>query len=471
MSNPAIVLMTDPSRCSLGDVHHLVQALLEMRQMGEYATSQAFCDHPAAAKDFIAAYAHAYPQLVLEDREIPTPDHLESLIATGQIGALARPADLASLGGLPSFGGTSRPAEQNGANGFPIVVLTLGSAPVLIDALQQSAAMKESIRVIDIVPDQAANPPVSIAEAVAIHGLDGDGSWEHEGGDRPELDEIGGASTTDASSLALHDDRMSLDVVETAKPPSGAAMTSYQADEQEAGTVEASSAAAQPASAVATPLPAEPAPPEDSYQASVTAEPAPEVATPVATAWTDNTQPLEPGTQAAAPDELAAQEPDEVADPGGGEQEDQDKPAQSGKPDQGADDEQNAVSEEGGRDAPDDDNVYYPPVGSLIVGADVFYPALDQAAAPDQNGAYGALRELAAAMLDDGMVDPDLTGEMLAAQQGDLLPAPSHHEEIPTFRSSGNVVTIEDLYGSFDQDGDDPLADDAVAQPLHDSDL
>ena len=91
MSNPAIVLMTDPSRCSLGDVHHLVQALLEIQQMGQHAIPQAFCDHPEAAGDFIDAYTNAYPQLVLEDRGIPTPDHLHSLISNGQIGA-ARPA-------------------------------------------------------------------------------------------------------------------------------------------------------------------------------------------------------------------------------------------------------------------------------------------------------------------------------------------------------------------------------------------
>jgi hypothetical protein len=72
MSNPAIVLMTDPSRCSLGDVHHLVHALLEIQQMGQHAIPQAFCDHPAAAREFIDAYAHAYPQLILEDPAIRT---------------------------------------------------------------------------------------------------------------------------------------------------------------------------------------------------------------------------------------------------------------------------------------------------------------------------------------------------------------------------------------------------------------
>ena len=99
MSNPAIVLMTDPSRCSLGDVHHLVQALLEMQQMGQHAIPQAFCDHPEAAGDFVDAYTNAYPQLVLEDRGIPTPDHLHSLISNGQIG----PIGSARSAGRPSW--------------------------------------------------------------------------------------------------------------------------------------------------------------------------------------------------------------------------------------------------------------------------------------------------------------------------------------------------------------------------------
>ncbi len=180
MSNPAIVLMTDPSRCSLGDVHYLMQALREMQQMGEHAVPQAFCDHPAAAKDFIEAYAHAYPQLVLQDGGIPTPDHLQSLIASGQIGALGQPPELAPFGGQAPFGGP-KTTEQSSSSGFPIVVLTLGSSQVLIDAMQQSPAMKDSIRLIDIAPEGADSLPVSIAEAVAHGGLDGDGGWEAEG--------------------------------------------------------------------------------------------------------------------------------------------------------------------------------------------------------------------------------------------------------------------------------------------------
>ncbi len=197
MSNPAIVLMTDPSRCSLGDAHYLLQALLEMRQMGGQAMPQAFCDHPAAARDFIAAYAHAYPQLVLQGQEVPTPDHLNSLIATGQIGALARPPE----SGLNPVLGATRPAEQNG---IPIVVLTLGTSQVLMDALQQSPGMKDSIRLIDIVPDGADSSPLSIADAVAIRGLEGD-PWEHDGSaaEQAELDDIAGTEAGDPASLAI----------------------------------------------------------------------------------------------------------------------------------------------------------------------------------------------------------------------------------------------------------------------------
>jgi hypothetical protein len=213
MTTPAIVLMTDPSRCNLGDVHYLVQALLEMQQMGEHVIPQAFCDHPAAARDFIEAYVQAYPRLVLEDRAIPTPDHLQSLITNGQIGPLGRPPGLAPLEEA------HRPAEQNGANGIPIVVLTLGGSQALLDALQQTPTMRESIRLIDIVPD--ADPPsMTIADVVATRGADGE-SWADEGAgaQRPALDEMAGASTTEVTSLALHHDPMNLNVVEAAAAP------------------------------------------------------------------------------------------------------------------------------------------------------------------------------------------------------------------------------------------------------------
>ena len=59
---------------------------------------------------------------------------------------------------------------------------------------------------------------VSIADAVAIRGLDGE-PWEHERSrtERPELDDVASAAKADLASLALHDEHMNLDVVETAE--------------------------------------------------------------------------------------------------------------------------------------------------------------------------------------------------------------------------------------------------------------
>ena len=99
-------------------------------------------------------------------------------------------------------------------------------------------------------------------------------------------------------------------------------------------------------------------------------------------------------------------------------------------------------------------------MGSLVEGADVLYPALDQAAAQGQDR-LGVLRELAAAMLDDGMVDPDLTGQMLA-QQDDLLPPAARHDEIPTFTQTATTRSRSRILWLFDHDSDDPLADDAL---------
>jgi hypothetical protein len=257
MSNPAIVLMTDPSRCSLGDVHHLVQALLEMQQMGQHAIPQAFCDHPEAAGDFVDAYAHAYPQLVLEDREIPTPAHLHSLISSGQIGTIGRTPELAPSDDLQP------PAGPNGANALPIVMLTLGSSQALLDALQQAPAIRESIRLIDVGQERADTLSVTIADAVAIHGLDGEPSQHARSDmDRLELDDIPGASKVELTTLALHDDQMSLDVVETVEVSSSGPSAYDQGGEHAPGPFEPP-AAPQPAPA-AVAAPAAPLLPDDS---------------------------------------------------------------------------------------------------------------------------------------------------------------------------------------------------------------
>jgi hypothetical protein len=471
MSSPAIVLMTDPSRCSLGDVHHLVQALLEIQQMGEHAMPQAFCDHPAAARDFIDAYANAYPQLVLEDREIPTPGHLHSLITTGQVGPLGRPPELAPPDDV------QRPAEQNGTNAFPIVVLTLGNSQMLLDALQQSPTMRESIRLIEVGEERPDALSVSIADAVAIRGLDGE-PWEHDrsGMELPVLDDIAGDSKTDLPSVALHDDQMNLDVVETAEV-SSSEPSDYQHDvEPQPGPVAPPATPVQPAPvAVAEPA-AEPALPGDSL-AGPTVEAVLETTPQAATAWPSDTELVEPiaEPQAQAPDDTASagdgQDPQpstgsagEDVDPGeddpaedGGVPEDHDAPEK--KAERKAD-----AAEEATRSALDQDDVYYPPVGSLIAGADVLYPALDQESAP------GALHELVAVLLDDGFLDADLAAELLAADQdaGPLVSA--HQESIVAVRATDNVVTLEDFHPAYEQESDDQLAD-AGARPLHDSDL
>jgi hypothetical protein len=477
MSNPAIVLMTDPSRCSLGDVHHLVQALVEIQQMGEHAMPQAFCDHPAAAREFIDAYANAYPQLVLEDREIPTPGHLHSLVTNGQIGPLGRPPEFTPPDEL------LRPVEQNGANGFPIVVLTLGNSQVLLDALQQSPTMRESIRLIEVGEERADALSVSIADAVAARGLDGE-AWEHDrsGTELPVLDDIAGATKTDVVSVALHDDQMNLDVVETADT-SSSDPSAYQHDvEPEPAPAEPPAAAIQPAPvAVAEPA-AEPALPGDSLAGATAVEPALETAPPAVTTWPSDTEPAEQVIEPAEPvAEPEAQAPDDTANEGDG----QDPPPSE---DSAADDdapEDDDIPEDddpvADRDAPDkkgdaagnaaphardqDDDVYYPAVGSLIAGADVLYPALDD------DSAHGALHELAAVLLDDGFVDADLAAELLAPYQNDGPLVSAWHEAIAAVRSSDNVVTLEDLQAAYEQESEDALADAGGARPLHDSDL
>jgi hypothetical protein len=102
-------------------------------------------------------------------------------------------------------------------------------------------------------------------------------------------------------------------------------------------------------------------------------------------------------------------------------------------------------------------------VGSLIAGADVLYPALDQ------DGAHAALRELASVLLDDGIFDPDLASGFIEAQRGEGMPVPARQEAIVAVPAGNKAVTFEDAYGADDQESE--LADANVARPLHDSDL
>jgi hypothetical protein len=471
MSNPAIVLMTDPSRCSLGDMHHLVQALLEMQQMGQHAIPQAFCDHPEAAGDFIDAYTHAYPQLVLENGEIPTPDHLHSLISNGQIGAFGQSPELAPSGDLQP---RAEPNGANGVNGVPIVMLTLGSSQALLDALQQAPAIRESIRLIDVGPERADALSVTVADAVAIRGLDGE-PWQHARSsiDRLELDEIPGAWKADITNLALHDDQMSLDVVETAEVSSGEQSGYDQGGEHEPGPFEAPAPAAKPAAPAVDERPVSASPDEGRAGASAT-EQASEQATQTAAPRSSDSDLVEPGAQspepeAQAPDGAADEGPlpaGQAADKGPGKNIDQEGgKGPSKNVDKEVDKEVDAAEQAGKGAAEQDDDVYYPPVGSLLAGADVLYPALDQ------DGAHGALRELASVLLDDGIFDPDLAAGFIEAQRGEGLPAPARQEAIVAVPAGNKAVTFEDAYGAGDQESEDQMADANVPRPLHDSDL
>ena len=73
--------------------------------------------------------------------------------------------------------------------------------------------------------------------------------------------------------------------------------------------------------------------------------------------------------------------------------------------------------------------MHYPPVGTLIAGADVFYPALDE------DDGHAALRELASVLLDDGIFDPDQASDFLEAQRGEGLPVPARQEGTIAVRS------------------------------------
>jgi len=122
------------------------------------------------------------------------------------------------------------------------------------------------------------------------------------------------------------------------------------------------------------------------------------------------------------------------------------------------------VGDKAGKGATEQDDVEYPPVGSLAAGGDVLYPA------HDRDDPRGALRELANVLLDEGMFDPELSADLAEAQRGESVPAPVRHEAPLAVRQDGRVELFEEAHGVGEQDGEDQLAD-AVARPLHDSDL
>jgi hypothetical protein len=469
VSNPAIVLLTDPAQCGLGDVHNLVEALLEIQQMGEHATPQAFCDHPAAAREFMTAYADAYPKLVLESQAIPTPDHLQSLITNGQIGPLAQPQDMASLDEA------WRPPEQNGLNAFPLVVLTLGQPQALLDVLEQNQLIKKSISLIDIAPEAPSDSmSLSIAEAVATRGRGVEGSWDDAGvsGGRPELDEVARAARPEASDPMLRDDQMSLDTVEPVSPPSVAPPIYYDQVERQSEAPPASPPG-QPEQAEQH---AEPTRPQESPETKPAAEltEAPAQA-PVDASWADSSP---PAPEETVPDEVVADgagsdgavaddADDDATDDDGEDLDDDDDepkaPSGDGK-EQAAEDDQAPLAAGHAPSARDDD-VHYAPVGTLIADDDVPYPAADDADAP------ATLWELAAAISDEGILDTDVASDMLSFSDEDGAPSSTALRPGAPHGSRHEPDTLEELYDSADADSDDAGSDSDMSRPMHDSDL
>jgi hypothetical protein len=176
MSNPAVVILTDPARCQLAEAETLVQALLQVQQLNNAGVpaSQAFCDHPAAAMAFIEAYSKAYPALQLQTSDLPLPQHLYSMVADGRLSPF-RPVEAAD----------SAKSEQAGQL-YPLYVLSLGAPEALMHALQHNSLAQSSIRVLEIPPiEQARAEPVSVAEAVAAAPL-ARSSWLTESSRAPE---------------------------------------------------------------------------------------------------------------------------------------------------------------------------------------------------------------------------------------------------------------------------------------------
>jgi hypothetical protein len=187
MSTPAVVILTDPAQCQLAEAETLVQALLQVQQLNKAGVpaSQAFCDHPAAAMEFIDAYSKAYPALQLQTSDLPLPQQLYSMVADGRLSPL-RPAEAVE---------TAKP-EQPGQL-YPLYVLSLGAPEALIQALQHNNLAKSSIRVLEIAPiEQSSAEPVSVADAVAAAPL-ARSSWVPESSSA--LDD-GGASGTEPAA-------------------------------------------------------------------------------------------------------------------------------------------------------------------------------------------------------------------------------------------------------------------------------
>ena len=157
MTNPAVVILTDPTRCELADADALLEALVQVQQLNSAGVpaSQAFCDHPTAAMEFIDAYTRAYPELQQQSSGLPLPEVLHTMVADGRFGPLLAPGS-----GEP---GTPQEAGQLS----PLYVLSLGAPEALMQAMRQNPIASNNIRVLEVAPiEHPKSESVRVAEAV-----------------------------------------------------------------------------------------------------------------------------------------------------------------------------------------------------------------------------------------------------------------------------------------------------------------
>jgi hypothetical protein len=191
MTAPAVVILTDPARCELGDADVLLKALLQVQQLGNAGVpaSQAFCDHPAAAREFIDAYSKIYPELQQQSSDLPLPEHLYSMVADGRFGPLV----------TPTTGETAKPAEA--AQLYPLYVLSLGAPEALLQALQHNSLAKNNIRILEITPVEPPNTEfVPVSEAVTSEPV-ARSSWLEDSSSARQ-NEIGDASPLESLSAS-----------------------------------------------------------------------------------------------------------------------------------------------------------------------------------------------------------------------------------------------------------------------------
>lgn len=159
MTSSAVVILTDPARCQFADTDALLKAVLQVQQLSQAGVpgSQAFCDHPAAAQDFIEAYSRAYPELQQQSSDLPLPEDLHSMVAEGRFSPLVAPTqgDFTKLGEVEQL--------------YPFYVLSLGAPEALKQALQHNALASSRIRVLEIAPIEHTRAESMPAANVVAH--------------------------------------------------------------------------------------------------------------------------------------------------------------------------------------------------------------------------------------------------------------------------------------------------------------